>query len=126
MKQVPLILALLLTACIGGYNVSTKLNTSSQALDEINQLYSPWTEKAFCVSVDQVYNVIEGDSMSVSMPVCLPGDIPFHTHPWYADGVPSPTDNKSWRAYANRYSHKVFGIMLWRGDFKLFELKEGR
>ena len=105
-----MIVVLLISGCASQYS-SVKFTVNESVQKQIMELYTPHSERSFCISHDRVYNVLEGGWMSVDMPLCERKDVPVHTHPWWAESFPNFNDGWVWEEYTRRYGNTLFGII---------------
>jgi hypothetical protein len=106
-------------ACAIGYG-QRSVPIDQRVMDQMNQIYDPYQEKAWCLKDSQVTNILIGDWMSCPMPLCSPGSIVIHTHPAWAEGVPNVLDGLTWDEYQARYGGYRFGVMTGLGDLKVY------
>jgi hypothetical protein len=117
-------LAFLLYGCgVSDYTIHRDLKVSQHAIDQMNELYNPLIEKGFCVSRDEVYNVLVGGLMFSEVPLCRRTDIVMHTHPFWGEKWANWLDTAAWDEYYEKYQGWRFGIMMGPGDFLLYDHK---
>ena len=105
-----------------GTPIDMKLNPL--AVEQMDELYDPMKEKAFCVLGDKVHNILNGNITSCPLPLCFTDDIVFHTHPFYAENGANVFDLCVWEEYHKRYGNICFGVMYGRGKYKIYNIKD--
>jgi hypothetical protein len=96
------------------------MEVSPVALKQMNSIYSPWVEKAFCVKESGIFNVLTGSYLMSPMPICDKEDIVFHTHPPFETET-NIYDWYMWGLYKERYGNKYFGVMHGKGKYNIYE-----
>jgi hypothetical protein len=113
-----LIIIIFLSGC-AGTPINHKL--SPEVIAQMNKIYDPIKEKAFCVS-DVVYNVLLGGWTSCPMPLCEKDSIVFHTHPFWAEHGANFVDLSVWKEYHKRYGNTLYGVMYGIGKYKIYKI----
>lgn len=117
------LLVFLFLFLVGGCVPSKMMQLNAKQLEQVNAVYDPSRECAFCLSSEGITNFQMGDWMSTPFPVCKRTEVMVHTHPWYAEkDVGYLTwDWYAWGVYKERYGNDLFGLMIGPGEIKLYE-----
>ena len=116
--------AIILIFLIGCAGTPIDMKLNPLAVEQMDELYDPMKEKAFCVSRDKVHNILDGSMTSCPMPLCFVDDIVFHTHPFYAENGANVFDLCVWEEYHKRYGNIYFGVMYGRGKYKIYNIND--
>ena len=126
-----LCLLLLLSGCAGQgvHRIDLKLSESIEA--QMDEVYDPWYEKAYCVDLKKgiVWNVRDGGACWVVFPEdppCNPDDIEFHTHPWNCERFANIFDGIAFRTYYDDHGVDLYGIRFWGSPeaYKIYKVEK--
>jgi hypothetical protein len=111
---------LTLCSCAHSYRQICPPELEQNIMEQMNNLYDPITEKSFCLSSKGIHNVIEGNFISVPLPLCNKTDMVVHTHGYLSENNPTNVDERTWNKYKEMYGNWVFGIMLGPNKLKVY------
>ena len=115
--SVILIFTFFTTGCMSYVKVETDVPT-----DVSDTFHNFSKEKSFCLRTDgSCYNILTGGFKGVIPPICKPGDIMVHTHPFGT--AQSTMDEALWDKYQEIYNVDTFGIVF-QGGTKFYRHKE--
>lgn len=106
-----ILLLLLCSSCATNF-IQVNVDVSPPIMQQIVDEYNPVVEKGFCVSLDKgVYNVVYGNPIFSTMPLCNRSDIVMHTHPVWGEPWASFIDDNGWSEYQTLYGNLIYGIV---------------
>ena len=92
-----------LTGCAIGYE-RVRIHLPESQVERIKSALHPLMERAFCLSPNGIYNVVDGSITGVMLPICAcgePGTIVMHTHPLW--GEPGANFVDGWAFDVNHF-----------------------
>lgn len=129
MRSIVLILfTVLFCSCVhGNYLITQSPSVPYSVVQDMNKLYRPYQEIAFCVSSSGVRNIMEGGLFWMNdLPLCSRAEIVMHTHPVWGSVRASIQDLITWDNYFHTYGNWRFGIMLGPDEFVIYERREDK
>lgn len=98
-----------------------QMNIANTATSQMNSLYNPFLEKAWCLNSSGVQNIIIGGPITCPMPLCARADIVMHSHPVFGEATANFLDWHVWGKYKEIYGNTTFGIMVGKDRFLFYE-----